>query len=203
MSDWKEVYPSSTSVSTSTITPFPNVVDVVDLRSEFNNLILGYHGETPIGRSFILRRMRRDSSENLVPCICVDDLTQEPDRDLYVCPYCLGTGNLWDEELVTAYKVVASAPGGSNAAVNFPKARSGTLYIPAARFFLSYDVNPKKDDRIVEIETDSAGNPVIPYNRIAIFEFMLVKDMRSDNGQIDYWACSGQAMGPSTEGLVG
>lgn len=145
--------------------------------------------------------MRRDSSDNLIACSCVHGLTKEPDRD-FPCPYCYGSGWLFDEELVTAYMVVASAPGGSNAASNFPKMASGTMYVPAARFFLSYDVNPKKDDRIVEIELDSAGDPVTPYNRIAVYEFMLVRAMRADNAKIEFWACSSQKMGPETQGSV-
>jgi hypothetical protein len=202
MSSWKELYPASSSVASSVVTPLPNAVDVVDLRSEFDNLVLGYQGETPIGRPFLFRRMQRDSSDNLVPCICLHDITQEPSRD-FPCLYCYGSGYLWDEELVTAYKVVASAPGGSNAAINFPKSEPGTMYLPAARFFLSYSVVPKKDDRIVEIELDSEGDPILPYNRIAVFEFMLVKAMRADNGKIEFWSCSAQTMGPDTLGAVG
>ncbi len=201
MSNWKEVYPGSSTVAVSTIAPLPNIVDVVDLRREFDNLILGYQGETPISRPFILRRMRRDSSDNLVPCSCVSTLTDEPDRD-FPCPYCGGNGNLWDEELIRAYKVVAAAPGGSNAASNFPKTEAGSFYVPAARFFVSYSINPKKDDRIIEIELDADGNAIVPYNRVFVFEFMLVKAMRGDNGKIEFWSCSGQTMGPATQGLV-
>jgi hypothetical protein len=129
------------------------------------------------------------------------DLRTEFDN-LIPCPYCLGNGFLWDEELIYAYKVVAAAPGGSNAAANFPKTEPGTMYLPAARFFLSYDANPKKDDRIVEIELDVNGDPVTPYNRIAVYEFMLVRAMRADNARIEFWACSGQKMGPETLGSV-
>ena len=201
MSDPNDLFPSSSSIAVSPTEPFPNVVDVVDLRQEFNNLVLGYQGETPIGRSFILRRMRRDSSDNLVLCICLDDLTKEPDRD-FPCPYCLGVGYLFDEELITAYMTVSAAPSGSNAASNFPKTKSGTMYVPSARFFMSYDTNPTREDRIVELELDSEGDPVKPYNRVAIYELMLVRALRADNGRIEYWSCTGQKMGPKTQGLV-
>jgi hypothetical protein len=201
VSNWKELYPTSYSGSTPVTSPMPNVVDVVDLRREFDNLVLGSQGETPIGRPFILRRMQRDSSENLTPCSCVNSITHEPDRD-FPCPFCLGNGYIWSEELVTIYKVVASSPGGSNASANFPKTQPGTMYLPAARFFMSYSVNPKKDDRIVEIELDSEGDPVTPYNRIAVYELMLVRAMRADNGKIEFWVCNGQKMGPDTLGSV-
>lgn len=183
MADWNELYP-------------------LDLRTEFDNIVLGFMGETPIGRPFILRRMRRDSNDNLVPCTCVHDLTREPDRDR-PCPYCLGAGNLWDEELISAYKVVAAAPGGSNAAANYQKMESGATYAPAARFFIPWNVAPRMADRIVEIELDSGGNAVTPYNRVAIYEFMLVRAMRGQNAKIEFWACNGQRMGPATQGYVG
>lgn len=202
MSDWNELYPSSSSVETSTTSPIANIPDLVDLREEFDNLVLGYQGETPIGRPFILRRMRRDSSDQLIQCTCVSSLTNEPDRD-YPCPYCLGSGYLWDEELITAYKVVSTSSGGSSARDNYRKEIPGTMYYPAARFFLSYSVVPTRNDRIVEIELDADGDAVLPYNRVAIYELVLVRAMRSDNAQIDYWICNGQTMGPSTYGTVG
>jgi hypothetical protein len=202
MSSWKELYPASTTLSTPTTAPLPNVVDVVDLRTEFNNLVLGYQGETPIGRSFILRRMRRDDSDNLVKCICVSDLTKEPDRD-FPCPYCLGSGNLWDEELITAYSIISADPSGSSSSSkNYPKVDAGATYLPSARFFISYDVAPRKEDRIIEIEIDDDGEVVTPYNRVNIYELTLIRAMRADNGKIEFWACSGQKMGPETLGSV-
>ncbi len=202
MSLWKEVFPSIGNSATSTTAPLSNTVDVVDLRREFDSLVLGTYGETPIGRPFILRRMRRDSGNNLVSCSCVSEVTREPDRD-YPCPFCLGSGTLWDEELITAYKVVASAPGGSNSASNYQKMPVGAMYSPAVRFFLSSTVVPTRDDRIVELELDAEGDIITPYNRIAIFELYLVRAMRADSGKIEYWICSGQTMGPKTQGFVG
>jgi len=116
---------------------------------------------------------------------------------------CLGNGNLWDEELILLYEVVAAAPGGSNSADNFHKMNIGTASLPASRFFLPYNLNPKREDRLVELELDVDGSPTIPYIRIAVYELMLVRAMRSDAGKIDFWVCSGQKMGPSTKGHIG
>ena len=200
MSNWQDLYPSVAGLI-STTTPIQNTVDVVDLRREFNNLVLGTEGETPIGKPFILRRMRRTTAGKLVPCSCIDSLTKEPDRD-FLCPYCLGAGNLWDEELITGYEVVASAPGGSNASDNYEKTQTGAMYLPASRFFLPYNIAPVRDDRIVTLELDANGRTIIPYIRVAVFELMLVRPLRSDNGKIDFWVCNGQKMGPLTHGSV-
>ena len=139
MSEWKNLFLDTTSLSTDITAPLPNIVDVVNLRDEFNNLVLGTEGETPISRPFILRRMRRDNDDQMIPCSCLDSLTREPDRD-YLCPYCQGRGYLWDEELISAYMMLAAVPTGSNAAVNLPKREMGLSYSPAAKFFLPYNI---------------------------------------------------------------
>ena len=56
MSEWKNLFLDTTSLSTDITAPLPNIVDVVNLRDEFNNLVLGTEGETPISRPFILNR---------------------------------------------------------------------------------------------------------------------------------------------------
>ncbi len=201
MSDWLDLYPAVTSLTATTTSPYQSSVSGIDLRQEFEDLIYGRAGQDPIGQTFIFRRMRRDSDGELVPCICVSDITYEPDRD-FPCPYCGGNGYLWDEELVTGYKTVAAAPGGSNAASNLPKTIVGLMEVPAVRFFLSYDVEPTREDRIVQVELDLAGDPTIPYVRIAYHELMLVRAMRGKDAEVAYWICSGQKMGPETQGAV-
>lgn len=202
MADWMNMFPSSTDVETSTTAPITRSINDLDIRNEFDSLVLGQAGETPIGQTFIFRRMRRDDDGEMTRCVCVDTVTLEPDRD-FPCPYCYGTGFLFDEELITGYKVIAAAPGGSNAAANLPKTEVGHMYVPAIRFFLSYDAGPTRNDRIIEVEMDAAGDAVQPYSRLAIYEFQLVRAMRGDNGKIEFWVCSGQRLGPETLGAVG
>ena len=97
---------------------------------------------------------------------------------------------------------MAAAPGGTNAAVNFPKIEIGTAYLPATRFFFSYSLCPRREDRIVELELDTEGDPIVPYNRIFVHEILLVRAMRGDRGKIEYWTCNTQSMGPSTQGSI-
>jgi len=201
VSDWKNIFPSYSTVEASTTSPITVNTSEVNLRVDFNALVLGESGETPIGQPFILRRMRLDDNENKIACVCVNSVTNEPERD-YPCSYCYGAGYLWDEELVTGYKVVAASPAGTNAASNLPKATSGHLYVPATKFFLPYDVNPKRHDRIIEIELDEEGDAVTPYNRVAVYETQLIRAMRGDNGKIEFWVIIAQRMGPDTLGSV-
>jgi hypothetical protein len=201
MGDWTNLFPSTTVISASPIAPVETATSTVDLRHEFDNLVLGGVGEPPIGQTFILRRMRRDSSGDMQPCFCVDDISHEPDRD-FPCRTCFGSGWLWDEELVTGYKMVASPPAGSNASSNFQKIEAGTTYLPSIKFFLPYDTDLTRDDRILELELDVDGDPVEPYNRIAVYEVMLVRAMRSNYGKIAFWVCNTQKMGPPTQGSI-
>ena len=199
---WKDLYPSRSSVSLPVTSPVTANTVALNLREEFRALVEGRGGEVPIGQPLILRRMRRDSAGGLVPCSCVDPVTHEPQRD-FPCALCQGRGYLWDEVLVTGYKIIVAAPAASNASVNLRKEEAGHLYLPAARFFFPYDVTVTRDDRVVEIELDADGNAVVPYNRLAIYELTLVRALRGDNGKIEYWACTGQKLGPETHGTVG
>ena len=202
MSDWKNMFPTGVSITRTTTAPIVRAISNLDLRAEFISLMFGRSGETPIGQTYIFRRMRRDSNEDLVPCVCLDPTTKEANRD-FPCPYCVGVGFLWDEEFITGYKVVASAPGGSNAAANLPKSEVGHIYLPAIRFFFPYDLNPERNDRIIEVDLDSEGDLVVPYKRTGIYEIQLVRAMRSDNSKIEFWICSTQKLGPETLGTVG
>lgn len=201
MGDWENLYPDAVDLSSSPVAPITSSVDSVNLRTEFNSLLYGNNGEVPIGQPYLLRRMRRDSSDDLIPCICLDELTKEPDRD-HFCPYCFGRGYLWDEILTTSYKVVAASPGGSNAEVNFQPTPFGSIYFPSGRFYFPSTLKVAREDRIVELELDSAGDAVLPYNRIAVYELMLVRAMRGDSGKIEFVVANGQMMGPETQGQV-
>jgi len=200
--DWDNLYPSQRNTSTLSTLESGTGGNNINLRTEFLNLIYGRGGDDPIGQPFILRRMRRDSAGELVPCICVDEVTREPDRD-FPCTFCLGAGNLWDEEIITGYKTIAASPGGSNSAANYPKHLGGTIELPASRFFLPHDVEPTRPDRIVLIQLDLDGNPVQPMVRTDIYELFLVRALREENAEVAYWICSGQKMGPDTHGYVG
>jgi len=199
---WNSTYPSVVNTSTLSTLSSGTGGNNINLRQEFLDLIYGTGGDDPIGQNFLLRRMRRDDDGELVPCICVDEVTQEPDRD-FPCPYCLGAGNLWDEEVIVGYKSIAASPGGGNSAANFPKHEGGTMSVPAVRFFLPHTIEPTREDRIIIIKLDLEGNPVHPIERTSLYELFLVRAMREENAQVAYWICSGNKMGPETYGYVG
>jgi hypothetical protein len=196
MSDYKNLFP--TNVSSTTISPSTGSSrGEVDLREELDDILYGTKGSVPKAQKFILRRMRRDDDNNLTQCVCVDNVTKEPDID-YLCQYCRGVGYLWDEEIVTGYKTVVSSISTSRA-FDLDKLEFGVLSLPAIVFYFPYLTNPTLQDRIVVIELDLEGDPVTPYNRQTQYEINLLVDRRSDNGRVEYWACYCSSEGIKTK----
>jgi len=184
MSDRRDLFPGSSVSSTS---PNPTDGGEISLRDEMSSILRGTGGDVPKGQKFILRRMRTDDDGNFYTCTCVDETTLESDLD-YPCPFCLGTGLLWDEELVTGYKVSLSAAAASKA-TDLIKAQYGVMELPAKVFYFEYDVNPHIKDVIVELQLDLEGDLTIPYIREAEYETNLLRPLRGDRGRVEYWAC--------------
>lgn len=185
MSSFKDLYPAGTPISVTS--PVPADLGAISLRDEMISLLTGTDGETPKGQQFILRRMRRSSGGGLTECACVNQTTQEASQD-YRCDDCYGLKYLFDEEVITGYKVNVSSVSASRA-YDLIKGMFGTISLPAVVFYFAYDVEPKAEDRILIIELDLEGNPVLPYNRTAMYEINLLRDLRADRGRVEYWAC--------------
>lgn len=185
MSSFKNLYPGGTTATTTG--PVPADLGTISLRDEMISLLTGTDGEIPKGQTFILRRMRRDDDGNLTECACVDTFTQEASLD-FRCSYCYGHKYLFDEELVTGYKTNVSSVSSSRA-FDLAKTEFGALELPAMVFFFDYSVEPTLNDKIVLIELDLEGDPIIPYNRTFLYEINLLRDLRSDRGRVEFWAC--------------
>ncbi len=56
-------------------------VECIDLRREFYDFLHGSETELPKGHQGIFRRMRRDTTGKLIPCLCLDRITREPSRN--------------------------------------------------------------------------------------------------------------------------
>lgn len=155
----------------------------IDLRAEFDNLIYGGAGSISHGRPFLIRRMRRDSDDNLLKCSCVDANTREPD---YSCPYCQGEGYYWDETWITGYASYIGADGGLANRARF--LRPGIVRADTKIFYFRYDTILTYYDKIVEVRLDVEGNPVVPYKRESIYKPQTINVYRSDHGRAEYVA---------------
>lgn len=155
-----------------------------DMRQELDNTFDGVFPEVAKAQKGLIRKMRRDTSGNKIQCACVDILTHEPDLD-HFCPYCHGEGYIWDEEWVDFYKVVLRSDVGL--AGNEDLIKSGNIKVQMAAFYLRGTAKITEDDKIIELVTDRAGDPVRPYRREHLYRITTALDFRSDHGKLEYW----------------
>jgi len=155
-----------------------------DMRQELDNTFDGIFPEIAKAQTGILRKMRRDSLGALIPCPCVDPLTHEPDRD-HFCAYCHGDGYIWDEEWIEFYKVVLRSDVSLSNQEDLVK--PGLMNVPLVSFYLRGTVDVTPQDKIVELVTDRAGDPVRPYRREYLYRITTALDFRSDRGKLEYW----------------
>ncbi len=155
-----------------------------DMRSEFNRTMDGFFPEIAKGQIAVLRKMRRDSSNNLVACPCVDPLTREPDKDTF-CPICHSEGYLWDETFIDTYKVVIKSDVGNAQKEAF--FGPGIMNVPIVSFFTKSSISVTTKDKIVELLRDEEGEPIKPYSRIHVYNITSAIDLRADNGRLEYY----------------
>lgn len=181
-----ELYPVPSNASTNSSTAlYPaSSGGEIDLRVELARTLYGEGDETAKGQTGLLRRMRTDDDDNLIGCPCVDPKTHEPDVDT-PCNICLGLGYLWDEEWVTYYKVLVSSNEGF-IRKNEPTP-GGIANIPYAFFYVEYNVNPARQDKIIEVNRDLDGDVNSPYKRVASYSLATVEPFRSDQGRVEYF----------------
>ena len=166
--------------------PYSGVVPgtEVNMRQEFNNTMDGHMFEISKAQYGLLRKIRTDSDGNAVWCPCVDKITQEPDKDRF-CPDCYGEGNLWDERPIQMYKVIEGL--NTTNALRDRHEKPGLINIPIVVFYIRYENNISKLDKIVQIELDKSGNPAQPLRRKAVYSISSEWDYRSDQGKLEYW----------------
>jgi len=167
----------------STFTFYPGRTEP-DMRQELNNTLDGKWPEIAKKQPALLRKMRRDSYDNLIPCACVDELTHEPDRDTF-CPICHGDGWIWDEVDVDIYRVILGSDVGQ--AIREEVIGPGLMNIPLMIFYMRSTVDITQDDKVVELVLTTEGIPVRPWQRKALYRISSAIDLRSDNGRLEYW----------------
>lgn len=165
--------------------PFENVSNELDLRLEMEAFLSGDRGETSKQSKFLIRRMRRDSNNDLIACACLNPLTKEPDQE-HQCPFCLGEGYYWDEPaFVTGYKMPAEAK--SRLQAQRVALQPGQIPVFNKIFFIRYDQPLHRDDKIIELKLDSEGRPTLPYKRNMIHRIESLIEYRSDFGRLEFY----------------
>lgn len=155
-----------------------------NMRQELINTFDGQFPEIAKAQTGLLRRMRRDADNNKLMCPCVDPVTKEPDKDRF-CPICYGEAYYWDEEEIQLYRVLEG--GDSTNTIRDNLTSPGLINIPLVVFYIRYDSNITRDDKIVELELELSGKVKIPKRRRFLYRVESAWDYRSDNGKLEYW----------------
>lgn len=160
----------------------------IDLRAEFNKILDGSGYEISKAKKGLLRRMRRDSNDELTQCECSHAITGEPDKDIF-CPLCYGEGYRWDESWLYYFKNVIT--GDARQSLLREWSPMGEQTVEIAFFYLKSHIEIDNRDKIVELQMTSEGILERPYTRLAIYRLGLVLPYRSDNGRIEYIQAAG------------
>ena len=158
----------------------------IDLRDELSNMFFGSQQEIPKAHNAILRRMRRDSNDQLVPCECRDSIIKEGDID-HKCPFCLGEHFLWDEEWVSTRRVFLR-PSDTQFVGRDQYLDPGLANVQAVVYFFEYSVEPTRFDRVVEMKLNTDGTLYTPYKRLRIYKPENVIAHLSNNGRTEYYS---------------
>ena len=156
--------------------PTTNTGKELDLRTEMYRTLYGAVDEVAKGRLGLLRRMRKDDDNKLIPCPCRDSVTDEPDKDYY-CRYCLGMGYFWDEVRIVYYRNDDS----------FRKREGKNEEFEGDDFFVEYSAVVTPQDYIVTVKLAASGSPIVPVTRDKLFKILSADPFRSDSGRIEFW----------------
>lgn len=154
------------------------------MRDELNYTFDGKYPEIAKSHKAVLRRMRRTSSNELIPCECVDTYTKEPDVDKF-CPFCWGEGNKWDEVWIDIYKIIIRSDVGLAGKEDL--IAPGLMNIPLVIFYVRSSVVITEQDKLVEVILNSEGGIESPVKRRYLYRIGTAVDYRSDNGRLEYW----------------
>jgi hypothetical protein len=137
------------------------------------------------GQPLLLRKIRRDSDGEKIPCTCNDPVTHEGDGDAH-CAYCDGVGFLWDELWFLGYVTHSASFVGTSMTLR-EMTMPGFIQTDEPFLYTFYYVTVQKDDWVCQPALDEEGNVIQPIrmqhrNRV-ISQF----PMRMDGARIEYW----------------
>ena len=83
----------------------------IDLRKNFDSLVLGKDGSIPHNHLVLLRKRKLNDDGKEIVCNCVNKVTYESNAESN-CEFCLGEGFLWKETFHRCYSTLIGADGG-------------------------------------------------------------------------------------------
>lgn len=155
-------------------------IDNVSVRDEVTELFERY------SRWGVLRRVRRDSSQNRIPCTKCKKIGTHGVALTTICDHCLGAGYIWDEEWVQYYQW----PGvsGARSRAGYKDLEDwGEVPTNLAVIYVRAYVRPDVEDKIISVEFDDNGRPLNPVIYKTMFDVRTIDDYRLDTGRLEYF----------------
>ena len=151
----------------------------VDLRQEFNDLVLGKGSY--LGMGIIM--MHRIMDRNGVRCLCWNENRGSSSN----CKYCKGESYAWTEEWVRGYFTQTFGRSLTGATIANELRSAGIFDKDKAMMYLPYTATPATGDSLFRIRLDSEGKPYYPIERVEKWRCVNVEDRRQENGELAFW----------------
>ena len=153
----------------------------VDLRKEFNDLVLGKGSYTGIGVFMMHRIMDRTGAR----CPCWNQTRGSSSS----CRYCKGESFAWTETWVRGWFTQTYGRALTAATVANELLPPGIFDKDKALMYLPHTADPKTGDALFRIRMDSDGKPYYPIERTEKWRCVNVEDRRQENGELAFWLC--------------
>ena len=101
------------------------------------------------------------------------------------CPICHGEGWIYEDELHLARRRLVSPEIGL--ASSETMAEIGWMNINYILFYFLYYVEPKKGDKIFEIQLDDNAEPIRPFKMIERYRIAVAEPFRDQNGRVEFY----------------
>lgn len=151
----------------------------INLRDEFNALVLGRGSYPGIGIFMIHRILSRDGAR----CPCWNE-NRGSSSD---CIYCKGESYSWTEVWARGY--FTQTYGRSLVSPPIPNKLlpAGVFDLDKSLIYLPYNVEPQTGDSFFRIRLDLAGKPYYPIERVEKWRAVNVEDRRQESGELAFW----------------
>ena len=151
--------------------------DSIDLREELSELVSEY------GHWIVLRQAIPGRK-----CSCVNPVTAESRTD---CNLCLGSGRAYIDKFVRGRKsrdvgIMQNIGSESRAWIGFQTS-------PDYVFYIEYTTRPTQEDYVLEVKLDIEDQePAVPVVVTNIYDISDVREMRSDQGRVEFYAVTAE-----------
>jgi hypothetical protein len=151
----------------------------INLRDEFNKLVLG-HGSTP---GLGIYMMHRILDRGKVRCACWDQNRGSSSH----CKFCKGESYSWSEVWVRGYFTQTYGRSLTAATQVNELRQAGQFDHDKAIMYLPADSTPETGDAMFRIRLDMNGKPYYPVERVEKWRCVNVEDRRQENGEVAFW----------------